>query len=163
MFGAKLSWCQIVRCQIVLVPNCPGAKLSAFIILVPNCPLLLSWCQIVRFIILVPNCPVPNCPTICENTFGWQYPYSVQHSAHPGHPSTWSSSSLGVLLVKIIANALWTKSSTTHNISFEEFEARWLDLNGAAAQDPVPVPAPRHPASMYGTSRRRSAWFWQWL
>ena len=37
MFGAKLSWCQIVRCQIVLVPNCPGAKLSAFIILVPNC------------------------------------------------------------------------------------------------------------------------------
>ena len=69
MFGAKLSWCQIVRCQIVLVPNCPGAKLSTFIILVPNCPLLLSWCQIVRFIILVPNCPVlncpvPNCPTI---------------------------------------------------------------------------------------------------
>ena len=47
--GAKLSWCQIVRCQIVLVPNCPGAKLSTFIILVPNCPLLLSWCQIVRF------------------------------------------------------------------------------------------------------------------
>merc|ERR1712223_885979 len=52
MFGAKLSWCQIVRCQIVLVPKCPlllswcqivlfyylGAKLSA----------LLSWCQIVR-------------------------------------------------------------------------------------------------------------------
>ena len=64
MFGAKLSWCQIVRCQIVLVPNCPGAKLSTFIILVPNCPLLLSWCQIVPFIILVPNCPVPNCPTI---------------------------------------------------------------------------------------------------
>jgi len=62
MFGAKLSWCQIVRCQIVLVPNCPGAKLSTFIILVPNCLLLLSWCQIVRFIILVPNCPVPNCP-----------------------------------------------------------------------------------------------------
>merc|ERR1712012_1418313 len=27
--GAKLSWCQIVRCQIVLVPNCPGAKLSS--------------------------------------------------------------------------------------------------------------------------------------
>ena len=26
--GAKLSWCQIVRCQIVLVPNCPGPKLS---------------------------------------------------------------------------------------------------------------------------------------
>ena len=62
MFGTKLSWCQIVRCQIVLVPNCPGAKLSTFIILVPNCPLLLSWCQIVPFIILVPNCPVPNCP-----------------------------------------------------------------------------------------------------
>ena len=39
MFGAKLSWCQIVRCQIVLVPNCPGAKLSTFIILAPNCPL----------------------------------------------------------------------------------------------------------------------------
>ena len=64
MFGAKLSWCQIVRCQIVLVPNCPGAKLSTFIILVPNCPLLLSWCQIVCFIILVPNCPVPNCPVL---------------------------------------------------------------------------------------------------
>ena len=62
MFGAELSWCQIVRCQIVLVPNCPGAKLSTFIILVLNCPLLLSWCQIVPFIILVPNCPVPNCP-----------------------------------------------------------------------------------------------------
>ena len=57
MFGAKLSWCQIVRCQIVLVPNCPGAKLSTFIILVPNCLLLLFWCQIVRFIILLPNCP----------------------------------------------------------------------------------------------------------
>ena len=64
MFGAKLSWCQIVRCQIVLVPNCPGAKLSTFIILVPNCPFLLSWCQIVLFIILVPNCPVPNCPVL---------------------------------------------------------------------------------------------------
>ena len=33
MFGAKLSWCQIVRCQIVLVPNCPFFN---------------SWCQIVR-------------------------------------------------------------------------------------------------------------------
>ena len=53
MFGAKLSWCQIVRCQIVLVPNCPGAKLSVFIILVPNCPMA--------------NCPVPNCPTIHYN------------------------------------------------------------------------------------------------
>ena len=51
-------------CQIVLVPNCPVAKLSTFIILVPNCPLSLSWCQIVCFIILVPNCPEPNCPTI---------------------------------------------------------------------------------------------------
>ena len=83
MFGAKLSWCQIVRCQIVLVPNCLGAKLSTFIILVPNCPgaklsgaklsgAKLSWCQIVRCqIVLVPNCPggklstfiilVPNC------------------------------------------------------------------------------------------------------
>ena len=51
-----------IWCQIVLVPNCPGAKLSTFIILVPNCSLLLSSCQIVPFIILVPNCPVPNCP-----------------------------------------------------------------------------------------------------
>ena len=49
--GATLSWCQIVRCQIVraaklyAVPNCPGAKLSA----VPNCPgAKLS---------AVPNCP----------------------------------------------------------------------------------------------------------
>ena len=57
MFGAKLSWCQIIRCQIVLVPNYPGGKLSTFIILVPNCLFFLSWCQIVRFIILVPNCP----------------------------------------------------------------------------------------------------------
>ena len=35
------SWCQIVR-FIMLVPNCPGAKLSGaklsvFIMLVPNC------------------------------------------------------------------------------------------------------------------------------
>ena len=68
MFGAKLSWCQIVRCQIVLVPNCPGGKLSTFIILVPNCLFLLSWCQIVCFyylgaklsvfLILVPSCPL---------------------------------------------------------------------------------------------------------
>ena len=33
MFGAKLSWCQIVHFYNF------GAKLSAFIILVPNCPL----------------------------------------------------------------------------------------------------------------------------
>ena len=33
MFGAKLSWCQIVHFYYL------GAKLSAFIILVPNCPL----------------------------------------------------------------------------------------------------------------------------
>ena len=63
------SWCQIVR-FIMLVPNCPGAKLSGaklsvFIMLVPNClgaklsGAKLSWCQIVR----VQNCPVPNCPT----------------------------------------------------------------------------------------------------
>merc|ERR1712240_906636 len=86
-----LSWCQIVRCQIVLVPNCPGAKLSwcqivhfyylgaklsAFIILVPNCPLYYLSAKLSTFIILVPNCPlllswcqivpffilVPNCP-----------------------------------------------------------------------------------------------------
>merc|ERR1711963_877161 len=62
--GAKLSGAKLSWCQIVLVPNCLGAKLSTFIILVPNCPVLLSWCQIVRFYILVPNCPVPNCPTI---------------------------------------------------------------------------------------------------
>merc|ERR1712240_901539 len=79
----KLNWCQIVRCQIVLVPNCPGAKLSTFIILVPNCPLLLSWCQIVPFIILVPNCPVPNCsvpncPTI-------KIRYHIFHFKHIHH------------------------------------------------------------------------------
>ena len=39
-FSLFLSWCQIVRCQIVLVPNCPGAK--------------LSWCQIVRCQIVLP-------------------------------------------------------------------------------------------------------------
>ena len=26
-------------------------------------------------------------------TLGWQYPYSVQHSAYCGHPPTWSMSS----------------------------------------------------------------------
>ena len=56
---AKLSYCQIVRCQIVhfliLLPNCP------FAVLVPNCPFLLSWCQIVRCqIIRVPNCPITH-------------------------------------------------------------------------------------------------------
>ena len=60
--------CQIVpftlQCQIVMVPNCPilhswcqivlGAKLSSFTLLVPNCPgAKLS---------SVPNCLVPNCP-----------------------------------------------------------------------------------------------------
>ena len=64
--GAKLSWCQIVRCQIVRfyyvgaklswcqivrVPNCP-----AQIVLVPNCP--------------VPNCQVPNCPTTPKSAWG---------------------------------------------------------------------------------------------
>ena len=63
MFGAKLSWCQIVRCQIVLVPNCPGAKLSTFIILVPNCPLLLSWCQIVR-------CQIVRCQIVLQSKSG---------------------------------------------------------------------------------------------
>ena len=29
MFGDKLSWCQIVPCQIVLVPNCPFLTLGA--------------------------------------------------------------------------------------------------------------------------------------
>ena len=70
----KTLWCQIVG-FIMLVPNCPGAKLSVFTMLVPNGPFfilvpnspfaflvpnhpfLLYWCQIVR----VPNCPVPNC------------------------------------------------------------------------------------------------------
>ena len=70
--GVKLSWCQIVRCQIVLVSNCP----------VSNCPR----CQIVRCqIVLVSNCPptwaVSNCPRCqivlvsnCPGTFliPWQ-------------------------------------------------------------------------------------------
>ena len=57
--GAKLSVFYYVGAKlsvfIMLVPNCPGAKLSGAklswcqIVLVPNCPLLLSWCQIVRF------------------------------------------------------------------------------------------------------------------
>ena len=66
--GVKLSWCQIVRCQIVLVSNCP----------VSNCPR----CQIVRCqIVLVSNCPptwaVSNCPRCqivlvsnCPGTYG---------------------------------------------------------------------------------------------
>ena len=47
--GAKLSGCQMVRCQIfyflILVPNCP------FAFLVPNYPFLLSCRQIVRAIL----------------------------------------------------------------------------------------------------------------
>ena len=87
MYRAKMSWCQIVRCQIVLVPNCPGAKLSAFIISVPNCPFLLSWCQIFRFIILVPNCPVPNCPVLnCPTIF-------------LGHPVETIADFIGVLML----------------------------------------------------------------
>ena len=77
MFGAKLSWCQIVRCQIVLVPNCPGAKLSTFIILVPNCPLLLSWCQIVRFYCLGAKlsallswCQIVRCQIVLQSSKG---------------------------------------------------------------------------------------------
>ena len=66
MFGAKLSWCQIVRCQIVLVPNCPGAKLSVFIILVPNCPVL--------------NCPVPNWLIIVTRTILRCFEDSVSYS-----------------------------------------------------------------------------------
>ena len=30
-------------------------------------------------------------------TLGWQYPYSVQHSAYEGHPLLWSSSSSSAL------------------------------------------------------------------
>ena len=62
MFGAKLSWC-----QIVLVPNCPGAKLSTFIILVPNCPLLLSWCQIVWCQIL--QCQILWCQIVLQSKY----------------------------------------------------------------------------------------------
>ena len=43
MFAAKLSWCQIVRCQIVLDQDS-----WCQIVRVPNCLFLLSWCQIVR-------------------------------------------------------------------------------------------------------------------
>ena len=56
MFGAKLSWCQIVRCQFVRVPNCP---------------FLLSWCQIVRFYylgaklsVLLSRCQIVRCQIV---------------------------------------------------------------------------------------------------
>ena len=62
MFGAKLSWCQIVRCQIVLVPNCP---------------LLLSWCQIVRFYYLgaklsplLSRCQIVQCQIVLQSKSG---------------------------------------------------------------------------------------------
>ena len=58
-------WCQIVRCQIVLVPNCLGAKLSAFIILEPKFPLYYLGAKLSG---PVPNCSVPNCPTILGST-----------------------------------------------------------------------------------------------
>ena len=61
------SWCQIVR-FIMLVPNCPGAKLSGaklsvFIMLVSYCPgAKLSWCQIVRCQIVPPPSLSPSTP-----------------------------------------------------------------------------------------------------
>ena len=59
----------MVRCQIVLVPNCPvpncpGAKLSwCQIVRVPNSPFFNSWCQIVRCQIVLQSMYV--CPSLC--------------------------------------------------------------------------------------------------
>ena len=92
MFNLIISivWCQIVQCQIVWVPNYPGAKLFGscydigvklsilscrcqivlFLLLVPNCPcydigvklsILSCRCQIVLFLLLVANFPLLNC------------------------------------------------------------------------------------------------------
>ena len=76
-------------------------------------------------------------------TLGWQKPYSVQHSAQPGQPSTWSTSSVGVL-----------------KEGWEEVQGRdcckMCHLKGAAGQEPVPEPAPRQPPRAPG--RRRGAW-----
>ena len=135
MFGAKLSWCQIVRCQIVLVPNCPGAKLSTFIILVPNCPLLLSWCQIVPFIILVPNCPVPNCPVPncpVPNCPTIKIRYHIFHFKHI-HPQNEKQKKRSFILMrtqigfnlKCIAQCICSKSSGLtflDNVWFGMFE-----------------------------------------
>merc|ERR1711873_290103 len=66
--GAKLSGAKLSWCQIVLVPNCPGAKLSTFIILVPNCLLLLSWCQIVRCQIV--RCQIVRCQIVLQSKSG---------------------------------------------------------------------------------------------
>ena len=75
--------CQIVlfplRCQIVLVPNCPilhswcqivlGAKLSSFTLLVPNCPgAKLS--------------SMPNCPR-CQIVLGAKLSPNPAHSEGP--------------------------------------------------------------------------------
>ena len=59
MFAANAFWCQIVRCQIILVPNCfLTNQIVHFIMLVPNCPgAKLSGAKLSVFIMLVPNCP----------------------------------------------------------------------------------------------------------
>jgi len=67
-FSLFLSWCQIVRCQIVLVPNCSGAKLSwcqivRFYYLGDKLSPLLSWCQIVR-------CQIVRCQIVLQSKSG---------------------------------------------------------------------------------------------
>ena len=98
MFGAKLSWCQIVRFQIVLVPNCPGAKLSTF----------LSWCQIVRLYYLgakfsallswckIVWCQIVWCQIVLQSTqdgLNWNvhflWPCRVLPSCTWWSPSSW--------------------------------------------------------------------------
>ena len=74
-YPKKLRY-QIVR-FIMLVPNCPGAKLSILTMLVPNCPFSfldakLSVCllgaKVSVFTILVQIVRVPNCPsTLCHS------------------------------------------------------------------------------------------------
>ena len=44
-----------IFCFIMLVPNCPGAKLSVLTMLVPNCPFSFLDDRLLAF--LVPKCP----------------------------------------------------------------------------------------------------------
>ena len=104
MFGAKLSWCQIVRCQIVLVPNCPGARLSTFIILVPNCPLYYLGAKL--------SYNLQRCTWIANKILAIPSVYliSFEVSFHPTPPVTflWNNTLIRDILMVCPANYLFT-------------------------------------------------------
>ena len=144
------SWCQIVR-FIMLVPNCPGAKLSGaklsvFIMLVPNCPgaklsgaklswcqivrvpncpFLLSWCQIVCFIILVSNCPVPNCPTIVQTTWKQKKVTAFSFTKLPFLPHMNLTLSILVLINSPRRIVFWEEKCPTHTHRCLALRRRW--------------------------------------